>query len=49
MANYCTKLPAIFEGYLEFLAVCKFLNIYSMICRGTPNDLVRNPDWETLL
>ena len=43
------KIPAILRGIFEsFRCISKILNTYSTISRGTPNDVMRNPDWETL-
>jgi hypothetical protein len=41
-----------FEGYLGFFAafqklkISKFECVYSTMCRGTPNNILRNPDYE---
>jgi hypothetical protein len=43
------KFPRYFEKYLKiFPGMSKFVFIYSTISRETPNDVVRNPGWETL-
>jgi hypothetical protein len=48
-ANCRTKISAIFRGIFGiFRGVSKYLFIYSTILRGTPDDVLRNPGWETL-
>jgi len=43
------KNPAILCGIFGILrGVTKFLCIYSMISRGTPDEVVRNFGWETV-
>ena len=43
------KNPAILWGIFGILrCVSKFLCIYSMISRGTPDEVVRNFGWETV-
>jgi len=42
------KFPPYIAGYLEFFAyISEVLFIYSTDLGGTPNDVLRNPDWET--
>jgi hypothetical protein len=49
IANCLTKLPAIFPSTLRiFRGNPKFVFIYFMISHGTPNDVLPNPDCETL-
>jgi hypothetical protein len=45
------NFPLYFERNMKYFAVFKlsFLFIYSAISRGTPNDVLRNPGWETLV
>jgi hypothetical protein len=48
-ANCRTNIPAIFRGIFGiFHGISKFLFIYSTTHRGTPNDVLWNPGWETL-
>jgi hypothetical protein len=42
-------MPAMFERYLEFGGSSKLWFINSTFSRGTPEDIARAPDWETLL
>jgi hypothetical protein len=50
IANCRTKIPAIFRGIFGiFRGISIFLFIYSTISRGTPDDVLRNPGWETLV
>jgi hypothetical protein len=43
------NVPTVFRGIFgDFSVISKFLFIYSMISRGTPED-VRKPGWELLL
>jgi hypothetical protein len=53
LLQYCQlpdKKHTIFRGIFGiFRGISKFLFIYSTISRGTPDDVLRNPGWETLL
>jgi hypothetical protein len=50
IANYQIKTLAIFRGIFGiFHGISKFLIIYSTIFRGTPDNVLRNPGWETLV
>jgi hypothetical protein len=49
---YCrTKIPTILRGIFGIfhdISICLFIYL-STIYRRTPNDLLRNPGWETLI
>lgn len=48
ITNFRTKFPRYLEEYLQFLPHMKSLFIDSTISREILNDVLRNPDWETL-
>lgn len=49
VAHFRTKPPRYFEGRLEFFATFQRFDlfIHSTTSRETPNDVPRNPGWET--
>jgi hypothetical protein len=49
-ANCRTPISGMFLGIFEiYRDILKFVFIYSMICRGIPDDVRRNRGWETLV